>query len=152
MFVPFIQSIYSIFCSFFHWFVYLFVCLFICIHTLYVFFYFLFIYFVLFICSLIRLFFFIYPFLCSLILLTDTFIHFCLLVYLVICSLFHIAYLQLFIHYFNSCLFIYLSRPLKIIWNLCQYVLNETMQQFTVGICGVDSITDYNEFCFVSQK
>ncbi len=49
------------------------------------------------------------------------------------------------------------KRPLKIIWNLCQYVINRTRQQFTVGdlscraASSVDSITDYNEICFVSQ-
>ncbi len=39
---------------------------------------------------------------------------------------------------------------LQIIWTLCQYVINRTSQQFTVGICraasSVDIITDYNMF------
>ncbi len=40
---------------------------------------------------------------------------------------------------------------LKIIGNLCQYVINRTQQQFTVGICrgaasSVDNVTDYIEF------
>ncbi len=44
------------------------------------------------------------------------------------------------------------KRPLKIIWNLCQYLLNRTRQQFTLwdlscsAASSVDSITDYNEF------
>ncbi len=51
------------------------------------------------------------------------------------------------------------KRPLKIIWNLCQYVINRTWLQFTVGdlscrgtASGVDSITDYNEFYSILSR
>ncbi len=43
---------------------------------------------------------------------------------------------------------------LQIIWTLCQYIINRTSQQFTVGICraasSVDIITDYNKlYCIL---
>ncbi len=160
MFVPFIQSIYSIFCSFFHWFVYLFVCLFICIHTL-CFFYFLLIYFVMFICSLIRLivfFSFICPFLCSLILLTDTFINFCLLVYLVICSFFNLFdSLSSIVHSLLKFMFVllYVHSFIQTVENYLKCVpICLKWSDAAVHCRGfvVTASLDYNEFCFVSQK